>query len=111
MTKITEQLETLSQDEIKFIYEVFFEGTKRVTSEIENSKRMVSFTNAMKDLTEAYFPEGDATLINVGNPEEKTVDLLKEESKIYIEKLEKAKIQYESIVNKLIPLIELIDGK
>lgn len=110
MTKITEQLECLSQDEIKFIHEIFDEAVKRSKAEIEKTKLYTGFLNAVKDVTSAYFPEGspEDTKVFNGDGLDITNEDIKEKSKNYIADLEKANLQYTTILNKLTPLIEII---
>ena len=113
MTKITEQLEALSQEQIKFIHEVFSEGAARSRKEIEGVKTMASFTNAIKDLADAYFPEGETQVLNTNvNPQEfeEKAETIKEQTAKYIADLEKANKQYTDIVDKLTPLIELLNN-
>lgn len=109
MTKITEQLESLNQDELKFIHSLFVEAVENSRKEMEGIKNMSSFINAMNDLTKAYFPvEGETQILNQAGMA-LTGASVKEESKEAIQKLEEANLLYTNILNKLTPLIEIIN--
>lgn len=111
MTKITEQLEAFNKQELEFIKESYEFALEKVKKDLEDSKSMIGYIKAIKDLTSAYFPDSE---VKTGNLErdgsilelsEKTKELSEE----YNVKAENTIKMYESILAKISPLIDLVN--
>ncbi len=100
MTKITKQLETLTPEELLYIYNNLSEFNERVTAERAKTKLIMSFMKDITDLANAHF-DGDSDF------DVKVLDL-KEDNEIQemAAKVDKSIEMTGNIIKKLKPLID-----
>jgi hemerythrin len=98
--KITTQLEGLTPEEIKYLYEFIVDYVKICNEKLKQYKSISSFMKDLTDLTKAHFDEEDAKteIVGMNNEDlEEKIKPVKEELKIFSEILKKIQPLVDSL--------------
>jgi hypothetical protein len=82
MTQITEQLNSLTPEEIKYIYKDYLEYNERIRKEKKSVKNIMGFMKNLKDLADAHFDDDDVKteILNV-DKDDTIIEKIKEMDK------------------------------
>jgi hypothetical protein len=101
MTQITEQLNSLTPEEIKYIYEDYLAYNEQIKKEKKSVKNIMGFMKNLKDLADAHFDSDDV----------KTEILNVDKDEVIIEKIKEIDKEIkiiDAILLKLKPLNDML---